>query len=126
MKQPHGFTLLAAILFPVFAKAHEKARQVTCQSSEKQLGLAMLQYVQDNDEIFPDGLVHAAPSTTTGGGAASSTGAGLGWARAMLPYIKSPAMLKCPNDATVHTAAAVSNIAVVCLQQRRCLLLRDE
>ena len=45
--------ILAAILFPVFAKAREKARQASCQSNEKQLGLAFLQYVQDNDEKFP-------------------------------------------------------------------------
>jgi len=44
--------ILAAILFPVFAQAREKARQITCVSNEKQIGLAMLQYVQDNDEYF--------------------------------------------------------------------------
>ena len=45
--------ILAAILFPVFAKVREKARQTTCVSNEKQMGLAMLQYVQDNDERHP-------------------------------------------------------------------------
>src|ERR1700709_140711 len=45
--------ILAAILFPVFAKAREKARQTTCASNERQLGLATLQYVQDYDEAFP-------------------------------------------------------------------------
>ena len=61
----HGFTLiellvviaiiaiLAAILFPVFAQAREKARQITCVSNQKQMGLALLQYVQDNDEYLP-------------------------------------------------------------------------
>lgn len=70
MRQPRrsdqgGFTLiellvviaiiaiLAAILFPVFAQAREKARQATCLSNEKQIGLAFLQYVQDYDESFP-------------------------------------------------------------------------
>jgi prepilin-type N-terminal cleavage/methylation domain-containing protein len=42
--------ILAAILFPVFAKAREKARQTSCLSNCKQLGLALLQYMQDNDE----------------------------------------------------------------------------
>ena len=47
--------ILAAILFPVFAKAREKARQASCSSNEKQLGLGIIQYVQDNDEMFPQG-----------------------------------------------------------------------
>ena len=45
--------ILAAILFPVFAKAREKARQATCQSNLKQLGLAFFQYVQDYDGVLP-------------------------------------------------------------------------
>jgi len=45
--------ILAAILFPVFAKVREKARQSTCLSNEKQMGLAIMQYVQDYDETFP-------------------------------------------------------------------------
>jgi prepilin-type N-terminal cleavage/methylation domain-containing protein/prepilin-type processing-associated H-X9-DG protein len=47
--------ILAAILFPVFAQAREKARQITCISNEKQIGLAFIQYVQDYDETFPIG-----------------------------------------------------------------------
>ncbi len=47
--------ILAAILFPVFAKAREKARQSSCQSNLKQLGLAVLQYTQDFDERLPSG-----------------------------------------------------------------------
>lgn len=45
--------ILAAILFPVFAQAREKARQTSCLSNEKQMGTAMLMYVQDFDEQFP-------------------------------------------------------------------------
>ncbi|MFO8082529.1 MAG: DUF1559 domain-containing protein [Armatimonadota bacterium] len=63
--QRRGFTLiellvviaiiaiLAAILFPVFARARDKARQASCQSNLKQLGLAMMMYVQDYDETYP-------------------------------------------------------------------------
>ncbi|HAZ64394.1 MAG TPA: hypothetical protein DCZ72_12415 [Armatimonadetes bacterium] len=45
--------ILAAILFPVFAKAREKARQTACLSNLKQIGLAMMQYAQDYDESYP-------------------------------------------------------------------------
>lgn len=45
--------ILAAILFPVFAQAREKARQTSCLSNEKQIGLGMMQYVQDYDETYP-------------------------------------------------------------------------
>jgi prepilin-type N-terminal cleavage/methylation domain-containing protein len=67
MKHSKGFTLiellvviaiiaiLAAILFPVFAQAREKARQITCASNMKQLGLAIMQYTQDFDETMPNG-----------------------------------------------------------------------
>jgi prepilin-type N-terminal cleavage/methylation domain-containing protein/prepilin-type processing-associated H-X9-DG protein len=46
--------ILAAILFPVFAQAREKARQATCQSNLKQIGSAFAMYVQDYDECFPN------------------------------------------------------------------------
>ena len=73
MKRNKGFTLiellvviaiiaiLAAILFPVFAKAREKARQASCASNEKQLGLAIIQYVQDYDETFPAASAQPTP-----------------------------------------------------------------
>ena len=45
--------ILAAILFPVFAKVREKARAASCESNMKQIGIGVLQYVQDYDEMFP-------------------------------------------------------------------------
>src|SRR5436190_4127132 len=65
MKKVNAFTLiellvviaiiaiLAAILFPVFAQAREKARQATCISNLKQISMAMIMYVNDYDEKFP-------------------------------------------------------------------------
>ena len=78
--------ILAAILFPVFAKAREKARQTSCLSNEKQLGLGLLQYVQDYDELLPSG---ALPNTNYQGS---------GWAGQIYPYVKSTAVYKCPDD----------------------------
>src|SRR5256884_2003623 len=45
--------ILAAILFPVFAQAREKARAISCLSNTKQIGLAVMMYVQDYDETYP-------------------------------------------------------------------------
>src|SRR5690242_71979 len=49
--------LLAAILFPVFGRARENARRSSCASNFKQVGLGLLQYIQDNDEYFPNYLI---------------------------------------------------------------------
>ena len=113
--KPKGFTLiellvviaiiaiLAAILFPVFAKAREKARQASCQSNEKQIGLALLQYVQDNDEAFPQGLI--AGATPRPGTGDNCTGAGVGWAGTTVPYTKSAQLFKCPDDSSAGSLA---------------------
>jgi len=87
--------ILAAILFPVFAKVREKARQSTCASNERQIGLAILQYAQDYDEKYPGGspgVVDAANS--------ANTDPGTGWAGCVRPYIKSIDLFHCPDDPT--------------------------
>ncbi|MDX1933502.1 MAG: DUF1559 domain-containing protein [Capsulimonadales bacterium] len=76
--------ILAAILFPVFAQAREKARQTTCLSNEKQLGLAILGYVQDFDETYPVANYPAPPSIEAGLDANSR----LHWYSLVEPYIK--------------------------------------
>jgi prepilin-type N-terminal cleavage/methylation domain-containing protein/prepilin-type processing-associated H-X9-DG protein len=76
--------ILAAILFPVFAQARAKARQSTCLSNEKQLGLAILGYVQDFDETFPVANYPAPPSLEAGLDANSR----LHWYNLVEPYIK--------------------------------------
>src|SRR5580698_2440397 len=88
--------ILAAILFPVFAKAREKARQTTCASNEKQLGLAFLQYTQDYDEMTVSGAIPANP------GAWYAIG-GVGWAGQLYPYVKSQGAFACPDDTTAGT-----------------------
>jgi prepilin-type N-terminal cleavage/methylation domain-containing protein/prepilin-type processing-associated H-X9-DG protein len=77
--------ILAAILFPVFAKAREKARQASCLSNNKQFALAIMMYSQDYDETFP-------PSTNlTGIG-------GMTLADSVMPYVKNAQIMKCPSD----------------------------
>ncbi len=89
--------ILAAILFPVFAQAREKARQTSCLSNLKQIGLAQMQYVQDYDETYPMAYYYKNNTATTNGG---STGGYVTWTVLMYPYIKSAQVFVCPSDAT--------------------------
>jgi prepilin-type N-terminal cleavage/methylation domain-containing protein len=100
--------ILAAILFPVFAQAREKARQTACISNEKQLALAALQYVQDYDETFPLGTTFnggwlTGASTTPWDWRASSpqvyAARKSAWANAIYSYIKSYGVFLCPTSA---------------------------
>ncbi len=79
--------ILAAILFPVFARARENARRASCASNLKQIGLAMIQYSQDYDE-------RNVPRTVGSGGNAESAT----WANITQPYIKSTQIFQCPSD----------------------------
>jgi prepilin-type N-terminal cleavage/methylation domain-containing protein/prepilin-type processing-associated H-X9-DG protein len=101
--------ILAAILFPVFAKAREKARQASCMSNEKQIGLALISYTQDYDERFPSGSISTATMVTPGSGnpptVTTPTGFGISWAGGASPYIKSTGIFKCPDDSTAPTVA---------------------
>jgi len=80
--------ILAAILFPVFARAREKARQTSCLSNLKQIGLAELMYVQDYDETFSP-LVTGAP----GDGSPTRTT----WFALIMPYMKNAQIGQCPS-----------------------------
>ena len=100
--------IIAAILFPVFAKVREKARQITCASNMRQLGLAFAQYTDDYDERLPSAI-------DSGFGGAGSTG---GWifmnasgplvlnpaAGSIFPYVKSTKVYVCPDDANGQTS----------------------
>lgn len=98
--------ILAAILFPVFAAAREKARQTTCASNEKQLGLAFYQYVQDYDELCPIILsqvpvvepAHLFYSPINAYGSNGQTYYYPEWADMLYPYIKSSGVYHCPSD----------------------------
>ena len=99
MKRRVGFTLiellvviaiiaiLAAILFPVFARAREKARQTNCLSNVKQMMVGVMMYAQDYDEmLIPSALTYA-----TGGN----------WYELLQPYVKNMQMFKCPSSPAV-------------------------
>ncbi len=86
--------ILAAILFPVFARAREKARQTSCLSQLKQLGTAMIMYTNDYDERYP----------LNGGDLAraqSPIEIPLNyWVGALFPYVKNANIYECPSDAS--------------------------
>src|SRR5579871_4816989 len=101
--KPSGFTLiellvviaiiavLAAILFPVFAQAREKARQISCLSNLKQQGTATYMYVQDYDETFPLGIYL---------GSQNGMACGMTSYHEIVPYQKNADVQKCPSDST--------------------------
>ena len=96
--------ILAAILFPVFAQARQKARQIQCLSNQRQIGLAIRMYGQDFDEAYPP----------TEAGGVGWTIPRSGWNPAadflIKPYVKSPGILACPAD---HAATFSGQPAVL-------------
>lgn len=86
--------ILASILFPVFARARENARRASCVSNLKQIGLGMLQYAQDFDELLPRYVVKG-PSTLSTGYYAS--GGNHLWMHTVYPYAKSAQIFNCPS-----------------------------
>ncbi len=79
--------ILAAILFPVFARAREKARQSSCLSNEKQIALGVLMYAQDYDDTLPPYYNFAA---TVPAGARY-------WMEVIMPYVKNSQIFVCPS-----------------------------
>jgi len=79
-------SILAAILFPVFARARESARRSACQSNLKQLGLGMAQYTQDYDERFPRTDYYPI------------SGGRVTWTDMIFPYVKSDQVFVCPSN----------------------------
>ena len=79
--------ILAAILFPVFAKAREQARKASCQSNLKQIGLGLMMYVQDYDETYPARY----EGYSVGGNSQL-------WMDVIQPYVKSYQVWVCPTS----------------------------
>jgi prepilin-type N-terminal cleavage/methylation domain-containing protein len=81
--------ILAAILFPVFAQAREKARQTACLSNMKQIGTGLLMYMQDYDEIYPmhiDCDRNMSPACPN-----------LAWMNMIDPYVKNKQIFSCSS-----------------------------
>lgn len=97
--------VLAAILFPVFSRARENARRATCQSNLKQIGLGLMQYVQDYDERWPAW----ARSNNNALGNTSD----IWWSKQIQPYVKSTQLFVCPSNTTetYNTGSLNNNIS---------------
>lgn len=87
--------ILAAILFPVFAKAREKARQTSCLSNARQLGTADMMYAQDYDENLSPCLISI--KNASGGVTCLNH-----WTNVLVPYIKSEQIYTCPSHASPY------------------------
>jgi prepilin-type N-terminal cleavage/methylation domain-containing protein/prepilin-type processing-associated H-X9-DG protein len=88
--------ILAAILFPVFAQAREKARQTSCLSNVKQITLANIMYRMDYDETVAFNRNCSNPSSAP----CVEGQAALGWIDLLEPYVKNRQVFRCPSDST--------------------------
>jgi prepilin-type N-terminal cleavage/methylation domain-containing protein len=132
LRSQRGFTLiellvviaiiaiLAAILFPVFAQAREKARQASCMSNQKQIALGVLMYVQDYDELFPitlpfnsavtppvnsaNNIIWTIPETVLAPPPASPQTRSY-WANAIQPYLKNYQSTAAPRTSRMPPSA---------------------
>jgi len=98
--------ILAAILFPVFAKAREKARQSSCLSNLKQMGLAAMAYAQDYDEMYMYGF---GPGLCLWGHVhtgSEGVGVAYSWPTFLGPYVKNTQIFRCPSAVPSVCAAA--------------------
>jgi len=91
--------ILAAILFPVFARARENARRASCQSNLKQIGLGVMMYTQDYDEHMPPSSANVAAGVTPTPN----------FYYVLQPYVKSTQLFKCPSDSTPFTGTGINS-----------------
>ncbi len=106
--------ILAAILFPVFAQAREKARQAACLSNMRQLSTAVMMYVQDYDESYP-----MTANYNDGSGPRTI------WTEMIQPYVKNEGIFKCPSAIQPGYAANWANRGFASIGMNAQLAYRD-
>jgi prepilin-type N-terminal cleavage/methylation domain-containing protein/prepilin-type processing-associated H-X9-DG protein len=96
--------ILAAILFPVFAQAREKARQTSCLSNMKQIGHGLTMYLQDYDDVFPFNWYGRTPDVWWQSLPETGPGSGLAykWMDVIYPYVKNEQVFTCPSDSSAR------------------------
>jgi len=88
--------LLAALLFPVFAKVRENGRRTVCLSNERQIGMAFMQYTADNDSFFPNDQTQQSAGQ---------------WASQVYPFVKEAQVYRCPDDPTTDSKLSKADLA---------------
>jgi prepilin-type N-terminal cleavage/methylation domain-containing protein/prepilin-type processing-associated H-X9-DG protein len=96
-------SILAAILFPVFARARENARRTSCLSNLKQMGLGAMQYIQDYDGKFPLYSYASSVAPTADEGGAWDSWKNWYWPNMFYPYIKNRQIFICPSSPAAGT-----------------------
>jgi prepilin-type N-terminal cleavage/methylation domain-containing protein/prepilin-type processing-associated H-X9-DG protein len=121
MGERRGFTLIellvviaiiaiiAALLFPVFAQARDRARQATCLSNLHQIGLAIRIYMQDNDGACF--LQHPFEADVRANGNAIERARELPWTVLFYPYVRNHGVYFCPSDPVGHTKTQAPDLA---------------
>ncbi|HEX3000265.1 MAG TPA: prepilin-type N-terminal cleavage/methylation domain-containing protein [Armatimonadota bacterium] len=113
--------ILAAILFPVFARARENARKANCLSNTKQIATGLIMYLQDYDQCYPYYMVSRPGVSGTSHGYAMRMDS---WPLAIYPYTKNAKIFFCPSDSASGNAPATpqANLtATVSYAYRYCL-----
>jgi prepilin-type N-terminal cleavage/methylation domain-containing protein/prepilin-type processing-associated H-X9-DG protein len=110
-------SILAAILFPVFAQAREKARAISCLSNMNQIAMAVSMYVEDNDErlFFRPASSSAKVGSTRSGVVITDTMAydQEQWWNLLMPYVKSTKVFSCPDDGVQPTSPDVNGNSTI-------------
>jgi prepilin-type N-terminal cleavage/methylation domain-containing protein/prepilin-type processing-associated H-X9-DG protein len=104
--------LLAAILFPVFSRVRENARRSSCQSNLKQIGLGVIQYAQDYDEIMVPGWLDGTCYSAGGAGGTNTINGCSGnfkWMDLIQPYVKSEQVFNCPSARNAYPKYQYAN-----------------
>lgn len=95
--------LLAAILFPVFSRARENARRASCQNNLRQIGMGLVQYVQDYDERLPYSAIQQVDTYAFN----YQNRSDVSWIGQVYPYIKSWQVFRCPSAISETTVGLI-------------------
>lgn len=124
-------SILAAILFPVFARARENARRSSCQSNLKQLGLGVMMYVQDYDGTYTPAYIRTTQTPGQSEGFAykkmvDQVDEAWSWHQLIFPYVKNTQVFQCPSSPEKRSISASGNLKANYQYGVNCLIMQKE